>query len=290
MDMPIKNALLLGIALIFLSSSSYLRALPTQQLIQLNDENYMKREQAHAKIHTWLKSAKEKDIEEMKKYYGHVKEPEVKVRLEALLKEVDYTPIPNTKGFVGISMRAGKAGVIVGEVHPNTPAAKAGIKANDEIIELDGVKLKGFNQKKPGSAVNYLSAYVKQKKAGQKLKLKLLRGGKEIEMTLKLGSYDEFQKKQQELLMRQLGFGGNFQGGFPPPPPPVRIQPQRPAIKITPEQLKKLQEENKKMEKRLKLAKPFKLELTEDPDQADRLLLEDEKFRLHPKKLPPLIP
>lgn len=64
------------------------------------------------------------------------------------------------------------------EVVPDSPADKAGLKANDVILEFDGTRLKKYDDLRPA---------IRKKKIGDSVKLLVLREGKEIELTLKLG-------------------------------------------------------------------------------------------------------
>ncbi len=65
---------------------------------------------------------------------------------------------------------------LVGKVKRNSPAALAGIKANDVIVEVDGIKL--FSPESLGE-------YVEQQGEGKELRLKVLRHGRTLEFALK---------------------------------------------------------------------------------------------------------
>lgn len=71
-----------------------------------------------------------------------------------------------------------EGGLLVKVVGEDSPAAKAGIKEDDVILEMDGEKIKD----KPS-----FSASIKQHKPGDKLKLKVLRDDKELEIEVELG-------------------------------------------------------------------------------------------------------
>ncbi len=64
-------------------------------------------------------------------------------------------------------------------VTPGSPAEKAGIKENDIILEIDGQKI---------TTNNTLSKLILSHKVGDKVKLKVLREGKEIELEAELGA------------------------------------------------------------------------------------------------------
>lgn len=78
-------------------------------------------------------------------------------------------------------------GVIVTDVVKGSPAEKAGIKSGDLILEIDGREVKNSIQ---------LRAYVQSKKPGDKVKLKVLRDGKEMVISVNLGSADKFASAQ----------------------------------------------------------------------------------------------
>ncbi len=64
-------------------------------------------------------------------------------------------------------------GVIVGQVVPNGPAAKAGVLPQDVIVSVDGTPIKNGDE---------LIAIVSAKKPGSTVKLGILRGGKNISL------------------------------------------------------------------------------------------------------------
>jgi regulator of sigma E protease len=65
---------------------------------------------------------------------------------------------------------------LVGRVEPNSPAALAGMRPNDVILEVDGI---------PVLNPEALSDYIEQKGAGKELKLTILRDRRRLEITLK---------------------------------------------------------------------------------------------------------
>ncbi len=99
------------------------------------------------------------------------------------------------KGWIGISIQDlddelvqalgldSKDGVLVSDVTGDSPAQKAGIKAADVIIEIDGTRMKNSTQ---------LATTIALKGPGAEVSLKLLRKGKEISVKVKLGERDEF--------------------------------------------------------------------------------------------------
>jgi outer membrane murein-binding lipoprotein Lpp len=83
--------------------------------------------------------------------------------------------------MIGITMSEDEDGVAVDHVYEGLPAAKAGLKAGDVIIEIDG---KGdLTQKLFREVLN-------AKEAGDKVKLKVRRDGQEKELTVELQKFD----------------------------------------------------------------------------------------------------
>ncbi|MBC7474999.1 MAG: DegQ family serine endoprotease [Candidatus Sericytochromatia bacterium] len=99
-----------------------------------------------------------------------------------------------TRGFLGIQIQnmtetLAKSlnvedpnnGIVVGEVSPDSPAAKSGIQRYDVVLELNGVAV---------SDVNSFRNMIASDDPGQTIKLLLLRDGKKVNANIKLGSLD----------------------------------------------------------------------------------------------------
>ena len=97
---------------------------------------------------------------------------EPRYRVGVILSEADDT----LRAQVGLA--AGE-GLIVTEVYPDTPAAKAGIQPHDVLVILDGKRL---------STVDAVNAQIQEIKE-REVELKLLRGGKEV--TVKIAPQKE---------------------------------------------------------------------------------------------------
>ncbi len=74
-------------------------------------------------------------------------------------------------------------GAIVVQVIPGTPAAKAGLKRGDIIIELDGKEIKSMDD---------LVSEVRKKRVGQSIELTIIRKKKKMKFTLKVEEKTEF--------------------------------------------------------------------------------------------------
>jgi serine protease Do len=85
------------------------------------------------------------------------------------------------RGFLGVLLvpsEDGKAGIVVREVTPDTPAAKAGLKPGDRIVKLD---------KDDVSDVRAFLRTIASKKPGDKLTLGIVRDGKDQNLAVTVG-------------------------------------------------------------------------------------------------------
>jgi serine protease Do len=78
-------------------------------------------------------------------------------------------------------------GVLVGDVAPNTPAANAGLKKGDVILQLNGATV---------DAPNQLQVQIAQFAPGTNVKLQIWRNGGTQDVSLKLAELDEHDDKQ----------------------------------------------------------------------------------------------
>lgn len=95
----------------------------------------------------------------------------------------DETPTPSGPGMGRVSFGIAPAydeegeGVVAAEVRPNTPAEKAGLKAEDRILTWNGEKI---------ASVADFAAKLRGANPGDKIKVKYTRGGKEAETEVTL--------------------------------------------------------------------------------------------------------
>ena len=85
-------------------------------------------------------------------------------------------------GLLGISMRAGDPYTmepIIAVCHPKSPAAEAGLKSGDKIVEIEGVKVASQSELRHQLGPRY---------AGDKISLVVLRGKERIEASLDLAA------------------------------------------------------------------------------------------------------
>ncbi|MCA9691406.1 MAG: trypsin-like peptidase domain-containing protein [Myxococcales bacterium] len=110
------------------------------------------------------------------------------------------------RGWLGISGRdvepvVGKAperGALVGDVHPGTPAAQAGVREGDRILSVDGRALRDFGD---------LRGRIAEHAPGDKVALELDRAGKREQVTVTLGELPS------EDALARLGRGIPYDGG-----------------------------------------------------------------------------
>jgi serine protease Do len=96
-------------------------------------------------------------------------------------------------------------GVIVTDVEPDSPAAKAGLKENDVITQFDGQTVEGTVQ---------FRRLVRETPPGRTVSLGILRDGAAQNLSVELGDRSEYFEKKMHGKMREYG---NMQ--FPPMPP-----------------------------------------------------------------------
>jgi serine protease Do len=78
-------------------------------------------------------------------------------------------------------------GVLIGDVSPDTPAAKAGLKKGDVVLELNG---------QPIEAANQLQVQISQMAPGSSARMKIWRDGKSQDVTVNLGELPEQAEKE----------------------------------------------------------------------------------------------
>ncbi len=94
----------------------------------------------------------------------------------------------------------GPEGALVMKVEPGTPAAKAGLEAQDVIVEYDGHPVRS-----PGD----LTGLVRNTEVGAKVKIKVMRDGKPKVLTAKIAEQPE-SLKTASVTVRKLGKGGQL--------------------------------------------------------------------------------
>src|SRR5262249_40900931 len=109
---------------------------------------------------------------------------------------------PLRGGFLGVILSSGRAGLKVDEVLPGSPAAKAGLREDDDLLALNG---------KPVEDMEALHALLQKTKAGDSVRLKVRRGEEELELKATLerrpaGRSDTLAAMSGKLSQRRTGF------------------------------------------------------------------------------------
>lgn len=123
-------------------------------------------------------------------------------------------------GVLGVGLDgnddADEIGVGIINVHPNTPARRAGIRADDLIVEIEDREIRSRRQ---------LSRIIGDFDPGDTIRLVIQRGGDRINLELILGSrskifdmYDRNQQMSGQTSVRKTGFTDAIQHELPLPP------------------------------------------------------------------------
>ena len=137
---------------------------------------------------------------------------------------------PDLRAFFGAPR---DAGVLVAEVEPASPAAKAGLQTGDLILKVDGDRIESSGE---------LSRAVRRKKAGETVKLEVERNKAARNLTV---TVEERKNKEVDLgdLRQRLRDRGKIANGF-------LFDLERPLIG-RPDSLEKLKKKLNDLEKRL---------------------------------------
>lgn len=100
--------------------------------------------------------------------------------------------IKSAKPWLGIAIGEGKRGVYVKQALPDTPALKGGIKKGDEVLSIDGTKVKTPSE---------LIKAVTDKGVGLEVKVELLRGKKIIFKKFTLVAKPEVEELARKRLL-----------------------------------------------------------------------------------------
>lgn len=144
-------------------------------------------------------------------------EEEVKEKVQKGLEELDRskfkTEIPEEiapAGFLGIFITSPQvdSGAEVDDIVPGSPAAKAGIKKGDIILEINGQKV---------IDEEFLVNSITKTKVGDKVNLKIRRNGKVITFTLQPVTrpdslFEPITESWINKIERTLGFSKNYLG------------------------------------------------------------------------------
>lgn len=94
------------------------------------------------------------------------------------LKEKE--PLGTGPGYLGITFQKEDVGLLITDVKPDTPAAKAGVKPNDVVLAADGTSMKDAET---GDFVKMVGAM----RPGTVIALEVKRGAETLTLKIKLG-------------------------------------------------------------------------------------------------------
>ena len=108
----------------------------------------------------------------------------IRVALSPLRASGGGTDMPPNTPFLGIQMNQDYEGegIEIYTVITGTEAEKAGLKAGDVILEVDGKKIESTQD---------LSGAIRAKKIGDSLALRVARGGEDLQIEAKIGRYGD---------------------------------------------------------------------------------------------------
>lgn len=182
------------------------------EIDQLNSADYSARSKAHSLLALELREKGMKSIPSLMNIYKTSRDPEVKIRIEGLIKDVvlrqRYGLGP---GYVGIRMGDDKvvnegkmmSAVKVLEVVDGSPANLAQLKVGDFILGVDELV---FTEDRVGNITPSLSFsnYIKTKAVQEVVEIRIFREGKEMVVKVSLALMpEELQREQQQLGLRR---------------------------------------------------------------------------------------
>ncbi|MES2659999.1 MAG: PDZ domain-containing protein [Verrucomicrobiota bacterium] len=178
-------------SLISLFSTATALELPQKVLAALGDGEYRVRENAQIELLKWARLRPTPSMEEVLRQSQISNDPEVRLRCQAVLRELVMDQYKNEgQGFVGIGREnkiveiPGRTGpchaVRVTSVRRGTPADRAGIRLNDLIISLNG---EAWSE---GTASEVFAERIAAMRPGTQVTLKIYRDGKLIDVDVVL--------------------------------------------------------------------------------------------------------
>jgi serine protease Do len=117
---------------------------------------------------------------------------------------------------------AAQTGVVIEDVTEDSPAAKAGLKKGDVVVEFDGERVRSVRQ---------FTRLVQETPAGRKTQTSVMRDGQKVNLTLEPRESNGFNVFGNLDSARVLGdFGRDFNWDVPPVP----ARPARPGVPVAP--------------------------------------------------------
>jgi serine protease Do len=131
--------------------------------------------------------------------------------------QAPFLPLVGPGSSIGITVRDTATGVVIDEVRPDSPAARAGLKEGDVVTEFDGERTRSAAQ---------FTRLVRETAPGRTVKMAVLRNGTQTTLDIAPESRDaddirvpnltrEFERRL-ERLPRDFAFDFDFSGEFSP--------------------------------------------------------------------------
>ena len=108
-------------------------------------------------------------------------------RVVGILREQSTNKTVREQGFLGIRLGSrsdGGSGAVIGEITSGSPAAKAGLRVDDIVLEVNGQTIDGDAA---------LVAIIRDSAPGDTITIKVMRNGKKLDLTAKLVSRSDNQ-------------------------------------------------------------------------------------------------
>ncbi len=156
---------------------------PLALIGSLGSEDFKERTKAQQELSSWAMAEPGKSQEWLFRELEAVSEPEVRIRLREVLKEVVVAEHQKDgPGYVGIGMAdvevavpgvdGPKAGVSITRIQENTPAGRAGLQVGDVVLAVDQTRWNGE------VAASFLfQQEIMKRRPGDKVDLEILRAG-----------------------------------------------------------------------------------------------------------------
>lgn len=173
-----------GTILIWLCSSLFLGAAEFDELVQaLGSETHAERESSHAAL-AELAQKRFADLEgQLLGALFEVEDPESRGRLEVIVHDaaIHHYLVRTNRGFIGITLytqtftdaeKMKVPAVRVVTIYPETPAQAAGLRTNDMIVAVDGMRIESWMTNQ--DFIDYITA----KNPGTAIELDIPRAGK----------------------------------------------------------------------------------------------------------------
>ncbi len=120
------------------------------------------------------------------------------------IRDVEQTDATNNK-------LSAPAGVVIEEVSEQSPAATAGLRKGDVVVEFDGERVRSVRQ---------FTRLVQETPAGRKTQAAVMRGGERISVTIEPRDSNSYLFSDEKLTALQ-DFGRDFSFAIPRPTPPA---------------------------------------------------------------------